>query len=342
MNIFITGNAGYVGSFLSPYLIKKNKNFNIIGYDSGFFRDNLTKNIKPEKKLKKQYLEDIRFIKSSHLYEVNTIIHLCGLSNDPIGKKFEKVTNEINYKASVKLFKHALKNNVKKFIFASSCSSYGFGGKIIKTENSKINPLTAYARSKVKFENYLKKNKNKGIEIVILRFATACGDSPRLRLDLVLNDFVYSAVEEKKIIIKSNGKPLRPLIDVEDMCKIIHWSIKKKNKNFLLMNAGSNINNYSVKEIALKAKTVLGNKVKILLDDTLPADKRSYKVNFNKLNKNFKNFKAKPLNKTILQLKKSIQTMKKFKNKKTELIRLNYLGSLIKKGKLTKQLIWKK
>ena len=342
MNIFVTGNIGYIGSFLTQYLKNNNKNFNIIGFDSGFFKKNLTKNIKPEKKIKKLYIEDIRNINSTHLKDVDTIVHLCGLSNDPIGKKFEKVTNDINYKASVKLFNYALKNKVRKFIFASSCSSYGFGGKTAKTENSKINPLTAYAKSKVKFEKYLSKNKNKGIEIIILRFATACGDSPRLRLDLVLNDFVYSAVKENKIIIKSNGKPLRPLIDVEDMCQIINWSIKRKKKSFLLVNAGSNENNYSVKEIAEKVKEVLGNKVKILLNDKLPDDKRSYKVNFNKLNYNFKGFKPRHLKQTILKLKKSVQIIVKSKHKKADLIRLSYLGVLIKNRKLSSQLIWKK
>ena len=342
MNIFITGNIGYVGSLLTQYLKNNNKNFNIIGFDSGFFNKNLTKEIIPEKKIKKQIFEDIRNINSTHLKDIDTIVHLCGLSNDPIGKKFEKVTNDINYKASVKLFNYALKHKVKNFIFASSCSSYGFGGKIAKTENSKINPLTAYAKSKVKFEKYLSKNKNKGIKITILRFATACGDSPRLRLDLVLNDFVYSAVKENKIIIKSNGKPLRPLIDVEDMCQIINWSIKRKGKSFLLMNAGSNENNYSVKEIAQKVKEVLGSKVKILLNDKLPDDKRSYKVNFNKLNYNFKGFKPRNLKQTILKLKKSIQIILKSNHKKADLIRLNYLGVLIKSRDISTQLFWKK
>ena len=132
-----------------------------------------------------------------------------------------------------------------------------------------------------------------------MRFATACGYSPRLRLDLVLNDFVYSALKFKKIVIKSNGKPFRPLIDVEDMSKIINWSINNNKKNFLILNAGSNKNNFSVKEMALKVRKNFNNKVKIVLNDKIPDDKRSYKVNFDLLNKNYKSFRPKTIDQSI-------------------------------------------
>jgi len=338
MNLFITGNQGYIGSYLTPYL--KDKKYKIVGFDSGFFKNNLVSKIK-KNCVYKQFDDDIRNLKASHLEKIDTVIHLCGLSNDPIGKRFEKITDEINYQSSVKLFNLALKRNVKKFIFASSCSSYGFGGNSARTENSKINPLTAYAKSKVKFEKFLEKNKDKNIDIIILRFATACGASPRLRLDLVLNDFVYSAVKHKKILIKSNGKPLRPLIDVEDMCKIMKWSIHVKRKNFLIVNAGSNINNYSVNEIAMKVKKIFRDKVQIELNDKLPDDKRSYKVNFDKLKKNYPNFKPKSLSKTILELTALTKKIVANNKKKKNLIRLDYLGNLIKKGKLSNHLIWR-
>jgi nucleoside-diphosphate-sugar epimerase len=338
MNLLITGNKGYVGSFLTLFL--KNKNYKIFGFDSCFFKNNLVEKVKNDF-TQKQYKEDIRYLNEHHLENIDTVIHLCGLSNDPIGKRFEKVTDEINYQSSVKLFKLALKNNVKKFIFASSCSSYGFGGNFSKTENSKINPLTAYAKSKVKFEKFLEKNKSKKIDIIILRFATACGVSPRLRLDLVLNDFVYSAVRNKKILIKSNGKPLRPLIDLEDMCKIIKWAIHFKRKSFFIVNSGSNINNYSVYEIAMKVKKIFKHKIQIELNDKLPDDKRSYKVNFNKLKNNYPGFKPKSLKKTILELKVLCKKIVKKNKQKDNLIRLYYLRKLIKSGKLNKQLFWK-
>ena len=143
-------------------------------------------------------------------------------------------------------------------------------------------------------------------------------------------------------MIKSNGKPLRPLIDVEDMCKIIKWSIHVKQKFFLIVNAGSNINNYSVKEIAMKVKNIFKHKVQIELNDKLPDDKRSYRVNFDKLKKNYPNFKPKPLSKTILELISLTKKIVLNNKKKANLIRLDYLGKLIKKGKLNNHLIWKK
>ena len=340
MKILITGNLGYIGSFLVPYLKKKNKKNLIIGYDSGYFKPYITDkkndNLEPDI----QIYKDIRDIHNKDLAGIDCIIHLCSLSNDPIGKRFEKITDKINYLSSKKLFQLAKKNKIKKFIFASSCSTYGFGGNLIKSENSKTKPLTAYARSKIKFEGFLKKNSTNKIQVTVLRFATACGYSPRLRLDLVLNDFVDSALKFKKIVIKSNGKPFRPLIDVEDMSKIIDWSINNNKKNFLILNAGSNKNNFSVKEMALKVRKNFNNKVKIVLNDKIPDDKRSYKVNFDLLNKNYKSFRPKTIDQSISDLKISIKKLVKLKYKSKNLIRLNVLNNLIKKRKINKNLVW--
>jgi nucleoside-diphosphate-sugar epimerase len=151
------------------------------------------------------------------LKDIDAIVHLAAISNDPIGNKFEEVTLDINYRASVELARRAKEAGVKSFTFASSCSMYGAAEDSARTENSPLNPLTAYARSKVLTERELEPLADGGFKVTSLRFSTACGWSERLRLDLVLNDFVAGAVASKRITILSDGTPWRPLINVKDM-----------------------------------------------------------------------------------------------------------------------------
>src|SRR6185295_2373615 len=145
------------------------------------------------------------------------IIHLAAISNDPMGNKFEKVTLDINHAATIALAEKAKKAGVKHFVFASSCSVYGFAEGGPRNEESPLDPLTAYARGKVQSEKDLKAMASKNFAVTCLRFATACGMSERLRLDLVLNDFVASAIATGQILILSDGTPWRPLISVDNM-----------------------------------------------------------------------------------------------------------------------------
>lgn len=340
MAILITGNQGYVGSYLLNFLNKK-KGHKIFCLDTGFFKKVLTSKTSRKKINFFQINRDIRKFNFKE-ESIDTIVHLAAISNDPMGKNFKKVTEEINYKASVNLFNQAKSLGVKKFIFASSCSTYGFAGAKIKSEKSKTRPLTTYAKSKVKFEDFLKKNASKDLKAIVLRFATACGPSPRLRLDLVLNDFVYRAIKFKKIIIMSNGQPYRPLIDVRDMSDIISWFIDNEQKKpYLLLNAGSNQNNFKILDLAKKVKKIFKNKIKIEINSNAPDDRRSYKVNFNKLKKIYKSFKPTPINKTIINLKKDItKIVSDNKYQFNELLRLNHLNILIENKKITKRLYW--
>ncbi len=144
-------------------------------------------------------------------------------------EKLEDVTLDINYKASIKLAKMAKAAGVKAFVFASSCSMYGAAGDQAKTEDSELNPLTAYARSKVYTERDLGPLAGNGFTVTSLRFSTACGMSDRLRLDLVLNDFVAPAIAAKQIKILSDGTPWRPLININDMARAITWAIGRSS-----------------------------------------------------------------------------------------------------------------
>lgn len=342
MRILITGNLGYVGTELTGYIKKNYPRYYLLGYDTGFFKKNLTivkkKNIK--NKVNKQINKDIRNFNKSDLKNVNVIIHLAALSNDPLGKKYSKLTKDINLKSSKLLFKLADKNNVKKFIFASSCSVYGASGKEVKSEISKLNPLTQYAKSKIEFEQYASIY-NKKITFIALRFGTACGISSRLRLDLVLNDFVASAILNNKIELLSKGDSWRPLIDVSDMCRAIDWAIHRKNSHNISVNVGSKLNNIKIINLAKKVKKFFP-KMKIVVNKYAFSDKRSYKIDFSLFKKIAPNHQPiKKIDEIIFELKKFFKNKKIKKNfRASNLIRLNSLEILQKNKKIDKNLYW--
>jgi UDP-glucose 4-epimerase len=239
-------------------------------------------NILPEVKVDIQYFGDVRNIPDEILIGVDSVVCLAALSNDPMGKKFENLTFDINYKSIVRLAERAIQNGIKNFVFASSCSIYGFAEGGPKKEIDHLNPLTAYAKSKVMVEKKLEKLDTKGMTITSLRFSTACGMSSRLRLDLVLNDFVACALASKKITVLSDGTPWRPLIDVKDMARAILWALKRDTDAlgfYLAVNVGADDRNYQVKYLAeTVAAAVPGTTV--IINHQSPSDNRSYRVDF--------------------------------------------------------------
>jgi nucleoside-diphosphate-sugar epimerase len=283
MRILITGNMGYVGPVLTRFLRKKFKDAELVGYDAGFFGHSLTgAGLLPEALLDRQVFGDIRELPPALLEGVDSLVHLSAVSNDPMGDRFEAVTGDINQNASVRIARLAAERGVKTFAFASSCSMYGYSDGGARKETDPTNPLTAYARSKIGSERAFAELDLGGMTVTSLRFATACGMSDRLRLDLVLNDFVACAIASKEITVLSDGTPWRPLIDVEDMARAISWAIVRTPENggkFLAVNAGRNEGNYQVRELAeAVARQVPGTRVSI--NTNAPPDKRSYKVDF--------------------------------------------------------------
>lgn len=283
MKILITGNLGYVGSELVKTIRRTYPSATIIGYDSGFFAKQLTNVFySPDIYIDKQIYGDVRDFPRELLEDIDTVVQLAAVSNDPIGNKFEKATFEINHEAVVDIAGKAKAMGVKNLVFASSCSVYGFAEEDARIESSSLNPLTAYAKSKVASENDLKLLADDNFKITCLRFATACGMSDRLRLDLVLNDFVAGAMSSDEITILSDGTPWRPLINVRDMGRAIIWAHERKPEpggNFLITNTGSNIWNYQIKELAYAIKELLPE-VKVSINKDAQPDKRSYKVSF--------------------------------------------------------------
>ena len=195
MKILLTGNMGYVGPGLEEQLRRSRPEATLAGFDMGFFAHCLSgAQMLPERRLDVQHFGDLRDLDERVLEGVDAVVHLAGISNDPMGKAFEDVTADINHRASVRLAQQAKAAGVRAFVFASSCSVYGYAEGAPRDESAELNPLTAYARSKIQTEQDIQPLADEGFVITSLRFATACGMSERLRLDLVLNDFVAGAV----------------------------------------------------------------------------------------------------------------------------------------------------
>lgn len=283
MRILVTGNMGYVGPVLVRHLRETRPTAELIGYDTGFFGHSLTGSDRlPESRLDRQIFGDVRDLDPALLDGVDAVVHLAAVSNDPMGNRFEAVTEAINRDASVRIAEIAAARGVKNVVFASSCSMYGSADGSAKRETDPTNPLTAYARSKIGTEEGWKRLANGATTLTSLRFSTACGFSDRLRLDLVLNDFVACAVTTGEITVLSDGSPWRPLIDVADMARAIDWAIDRPADNggsFLAVNTGRDEANVQVRDLAhAVAAKVPGTRVSIATD--APPDKRSYRVDF--------------------------------------------------------------
>ena len=332
MKILITGNLGYVGTELTRFILQKNKKIEIVGCDLKLYPNTYVKKIDYE--IKKQHIKDYRDLNDNDLEGVYAIIHLAAMSNDPIGKLITVQTHKVNYVGVKKIINLAKKNKVKKFIFASSCSVYGSAGSFIKSEKDKTKPLTAYAKSKILSENFLKKTN--GIQSYSLRFGTACGYSNQLRLDLVLNEFVFTALKYKKIKILSNGLPFRPMIHVTDMSKAIYACLKDSRKTrYNMFNVG--ISNFQVIEMAKKVANFC--KSKISVNSKASHDKRSYKVSFKKFNNFAGIYKPSTTIQKIIQdlaknyKKNNILSLNNYSNSK--FIRLVTIRKLIEKNQLS-------
>jgi len=283
MRILITGNMGYVGPVLVRHLRNVMPRAYLAGYDSGFFAHCLTSDELPERLLDAQRFGDVRAISAADLDGFDAVVHLAAVSNDPMGNRFTAVTEAINHRASVAVAQAAAAAKVKNFVFASSCSVYGAArdGRA-RSEADQLNPLTAYARSKIATEDSLRQLDLNGMVTTSLRFATACGMSDRLRLDLVLNDFVACALSTGEITVLSDGTPWRPLIEVRDMARAIEWALSRRDDaggSFLALNAGSDNWNYQVKDLA-EAVAVAVPGTAVSINTAAQPDGRSYKVDF--------------------------------------------------------------
>ena len=346
MKILITGNMGYVGSVLVRHLRSVFPKSQLIGYDLGYFAHSLTAvSSLPETVLDRQIFGDVRQFPESLLEGIDAVVHLAAISNDPMGHRFEAVTEEINHRSGVEIAKLSLKNGVKHFVFASSCSVYGAAEGGPRKESDPLNPLTAYARSKIATENFLSQWGQDRMTVTSLRFATACGMSERLRLDLVLNDFVAGALATGKITVLSDGTPWRPLIEVRDMARAIEWAITREPSEggrYLSVNAGSATWNYQVRDLAQAVASQI-NGVEVSINTNAAPDKRSYQVDFSL----FKRLAPKhqpqvTLDLAVRDLRAGLEKMN-FRDgefRDSQLIRLKVLERHMAERRLSEQLTW--
>ena len=343
MRILIAGNMGYVGPVLVRHLRQRFPTSELRGLDNAYFAHCLaTEGPLPERLVDVQHFGDVRSVDPALLEGMDAVVQLAAVSNDPMGHQFEAATMSINRDASVSLAEAAAKAEVKAFVFASSCSVYGIAEGGARTEQDPVAPETAYARSKVDTERALQAL-DSDMVVTALRFATACGASPRLRLDLVLNDFVAAALTSGKIIVLSDGSPWRPLIDVADMARAIEWAIGRPAENggrFLVINAGASAFNYQVRDIAQAvARAVPGTEVSINSD--APVDSRSYRVDFGLFERLAPDHRPQvDLDGSIAQLIECLSAVQDEPGRMAKLIRLKVLQQHIAEGRMTADLEW--
>jgi len=340
MRVLVTGDRGYIGSVLVPLLIKHR--YGVVGLDSGLFEKNLIPNT-PVPKYKK-ITKDIRKVELSDLKGFHTVIHLCALSNDPMGEIDPKLTEEINYKASIRLAKLAKKAGIKRFLFSSSCSIYGIAKNGVVNEDSEVNPLTAYAKSKIDAEQELLELADADFCVGVIRNSTVYGFSPKFRNDLVVNNLVTTALVFREIRIMSDGTPWRPLIDARDLSRIFieFLTVDAKKINGKIINAGFNENNLQVKDIVSIVQKNIPN-CKVVYTGEHGKDTRSYKVSFDRFESLFPQVKQKwTLEKSVKDMVKNLKKIgfgkKEFES--GEFSRLTMLKRLIKENKIDSQLFW--
>lgn len=287
MRVFVTGHKGYIGVHLTDLL--KAAGHHVTGCDLNLFEGCAWDKIVPaDVDLKK----DVRTLTARDLDGFDAVMHLAALSNDPMGEINQQLTYDINRDASIRLAKIAKQAGVPRFLFAGSCSVYGQGKKPDLDETDPVNPLTAYAKSKIDTEVEVSKLADANFTPVYLRNSTAYGYSPMLRIDLVVNNLLGSAMAYGQIRIMSDGSPWRPLIHCRDIARaFIAFSEAPKEKvHNKAVNTGGNSENYRVREVADQVKRLMPEAA-ITYTGEVGADPRNYRVNFDLLKQVLPNFK---------------------------------------------------
>jgi nucleoside-diphosphate-sugar epimerase len=287
MRVIVTGHEGYIGTVLVPLLLSAGHE--VTGIDSNLFaRCTFRTGVKEIPAHKK----DIRDLVVEDLKGFDAILHLAGLSNDPLGDLDPDLTYEINHVATVRLAKLAKQAGVPRFIFSSSCSNYGAGGADWLNESSPFNPVTPYGISKVRAEQDVSKLADDDFSPTFLRSATAYGVSPRLRFDLVLNNLVAWAYASGKVHIKSDGSPWRPIVHIEDISRafIAAMEAPRELVHNEAFNVGRTEENFQVRDIAkVVEQTVPGSTVEFAAGAS--PDTRCYRVDCSKIQRVLPAFK---------------------------------------------------
>lgn len=277
----VTGNLGYIGSVLTGLL--NEHGYEVVGYDTNYYRGCELGDLP---KLTAQIEKDIRDIIPSDLAGIDAVIHLAALSNDPLGELEPSLTEEINFKGTVNLASVAKQAGVKRFIYSSSQSMYGISDTDdeLDEDDSQKNPLTAYAKTKWKAEQELKKLNDQNFVVVCFRPSTVFGASPNLRCDIVFNNLVACAYTTGKIEIKSDGSPWRPVVHVRDVSSAFIAGLEAPAVLVAgqAFNVGIPNGNFTVRDLAQAAQRVVPGS-NLIFTGEYNKDNRTYKVSFKKI-----------------------------------------------------------
>jgi nucleoside-diphosphate-sugar epimerase len=349
MRVLVTGHRGYIGAVLTPMMLEKG--YDIVGMDSDLFEESTFGDFSSAIPTVRK---DIRDVEASDLEGFEAVLHLAGLSNDPLGNLNPDLTYTINHQASVRLATLAKEMGVSRFVFSSSCSNYGAGGDDWLTEESSFNPVTPYGHSKVLVEQDVAKLADSSFSPTFLRNATAYGVSPRLRFDLVLNNLVAWAFTTGKVLLKSDGTPWRPIVHIEDISRAFMAVLEAPrdaihNEAF---NVGRNEDNYQIRELAqMAAETVPGSYVEFARDAgdeirkkfDVGKDARNYRVDCNKILRALPNFQpqwnARKGAQELYEAYKAVGvTLEDFEGPRYQ--RIAHIKKLLASGRLSNELRW--
>ena len=340
MKVLLTGHCGYIGSVLTPMLLERGHE--VTGLDSDLFREcTFAGALEPIQAIEK----DVRDVEPEDLRGFDAVIHLAGLSNDPLGDYQPELTAAINAEASVRIARLAKEAGVARFLFASSCSNYGAAGDHFLDEHAAFNPVTPYGESKVVVEKTVSQLADDAFTPTFLRASTAYGVSTRLRFDLVVNNLTAWAFTTGLVYLKSDGSPWRPIVHVRDIAAAYIAALEADQAavHNAAFNVGTTTENYQIRELAEIVQSVVpGSRVEFAPE--AGPDRRCYRVDCNRIARTLHGFKPQwTARRGVEELYETYKrvglTLDDFEGERFK--RIAHVRSLIDGGRLGDDLRWR-